>query len=50
MRGCAVRQAILSLAMMVALASPAMAGDDVSSELRLGTVPGFPTEGQAQAG
>lgn len=46
----AVRQGILGLAMMAALASPALADDDVASEFGLGTVPGFPSEGQAQVG
>ena len=50
MKASAVCQAVLSLAIMAALALPAMAGDDVASEFGLGSVTGFPTERQAQAG
>ena len=38
-----------SVVIMALLTAPAMA-DDVASEFGLGTVPGFPSEGQAQTG
>ena len=50
MRVGAVLQGLLMLTSVAVLTAPAAAGDDVASEFGLGTVPGFPSEGEAQAG